>query len=307
MKKYYILLLLCIVAVTNASAQILVLRSQAKKTEKKIDQINKKGANDLKFQLRTVKKRLKNQEISKEEADSLNIYLVEKNKKEIQKQVNLVSNDLKELRAERKKITEEGRLSRSAIGKAITAIIIDEKVALKKEIEAINNRLEENEITKNEADNLKKETAEKHAKVIENKISEEELKVENQLQEFTDRQIANISVDSVEVEIKDPYYPDKKIRTMKMTPEGLSRYKKNIEKWNKIGFFEAGVIAFGLNNVMLNGKTSSDYKTWSSKFYEYGYTYKHRLTENYSPFYLRYGASLLFNNLKAENNLYLVK
>jgi len=296
-----------VITIKNMSRRDAYIRNESAKFDNKVVEIHKNGKTNLKIKLKSVKTQLKNNEISKAAADSLNINISEKNKKEIKEKVAVELKKYRKLISDYEKIREERTLSRSIRGKAITAIIIDEKVALKKEIEAINNRLEENKITKNEADKLKNETAEKHAKEIENKISEEELKVENQLQEFTDRQIANISVDSIDVELNYAHNPDKKRKTMKMTSERLSTYKKNIQESNKNRFYEAGVIAFGLNNVISNGKTSSDYKTWNSKFYEYGYTYKYRLTEAYSPFFFRWGASLLFNNLKTENNLYLVK
>lgn len=194
------------------------------------------------------------------------------------------------------------------IFKAIEKIILEEKLALRNDIKKIEEKLVTNKINKTEADSLKKEVAIKHALSIESKIALEEIKLQKIVQDYTDKQIATISIDSVNVEIKHGNWPNKKYdRTQKMTVEGLDRYKNYRKESNKKRYDEQGLIAFGLYNVIENSEISSDYKTWKSKFYEYGYTYKWRLSKNPSPFYFKYGASVVFSNLKATENLYHVK
>jgi hypothetical protein len=187
--------------------------------------------------------------------------------------------------------------------KAIEKIILEEKIALKKEIKKIENNLNDSTITSLEAEKLKKMAATKHAKNIETRITAQNKVLQKIIQEYTTKKMASISVDSVEVVTK---YGNKqnRIRTYKMTVERFNRTKKAIKEYNLRRHNEQGVIAFGVTNVINNGKISSDYKTWNSKFYEYGYTFKYRLSKNPSPYYFKYGASLVFNNLKTTNNLY---
>lgn len=194
------------------------------------------------------------------------------------------------------------------IFKAIEKIVVEEKMALKKEVEIIQNKLKSGEISTTEAENLKKSAATVSAENMEKRIALEELKLKKIIQDYTDNQIVTTSVDSVEVEMTYGNGSDKKYnRKQRMTIEYLDRYKKIIEDNNKKRYEEQGVIAFGLNNMIVDGKFSSDFKTWDSKFYEYGYTFKWRLSKNPSSFYFKYGFSLLFNNLKTTDNQYFVK
>lgn len=188
---------------------------------------------------------------------------------------------------------------------AIKKIILEEKIALKKKIESIEMNVTSKKISKNQAEKLKTDVANNSAKNIENRIALEELKLKKILQEYTDHQIVKISVDSVNVETK--YGNSKRVSKYKMTTERFNRHENFIRENNKKRFFEQGVIAFGLNNVIVDGKLSSDFKTWSSRFYEFGYTFKSRLSKDLSPFYLKYGASLLINNLQTNKDQYFVK
>lgn len=194
------------------------------------------------------------------------------------------------------------------IFKAIEKIVAEEKMALKKEVEIIENKLKAGKISSTEAENLKKSAATISAQNMEKRIALEEIELKKIIQDYTDNQIVTTSVDTIEVvRIYGNGKNKKKNYTFKYTPERLEDYKTSIEKSNQNRFYEAGVIAFGLNNVINKGELSSNYKLWNSKFYEYGYTYKYRLSKNFSPFYLRFGGSILFNNLKTEDNLYHVK
>jgi len=194
------------------------------------------------------------------------------------------------------------------IFKAIEEIILEEKIALKKEVQSIEDQLSLKKITVFEAEKLKKEVANNHALNIEKRIALQDVELQKIIQDYADNQVATISVDSVEVEMLHGNARGKKWdRKEKMTVERLNRYKKIIAEHNLKRNDEQGVIAFGLNHVIIDNKLSKDYKIGSSKFYEYGYTYKYRLSKNPSPFYFKYGASLLFNNLKTTKNLYHIK
>jgi len=138
MKKYYILLLLFIITVTNMNGQ------------------KKRGI-------------LK---------DGINIRINDPSKYEIIKKHKYPSKE---------------------VFKAIEKIILEEKIALKKEIKKIENNLNDSTITSLEAEKLKKMAATKHAKNIETRITAQNKVLQKIIQEYTTKKMASISVDSVEV------------------------------------------------------------------------------------------------------------
>lgn len=195
---------------------------------------------------------------------------------------------------------------------SISKIVLEEKMALKNKIKDIDRLLELDQITSIEAENRKKVAAEKHAASIETRVAIEESKMQQHLQDFTNEQIATITVDSIEVVIK---YGSGKYKGQERS---FKRTRASYERSKKSGFrdrpginYEQGVVAFGLNNVIVDNKISSisesDYYIWKSRFYEVGYTFKWGLFEKKRPFFFKIGGSLLFNNLKATDNRYHVK
>lgn len=293
--------MLCFATLSSTNAQNYNLQKQVKEINKKIEQIHNDAKIDLKLKLNNITERLKNKEISRSKANKLKANLKVETKKQIKEQVIIQLKKKRDLYANHKYPSKE-------IFKAIEKIILEEKLALRDKIKKIEEKLVTNKINKTEAHSLKKEAAVKHASNIESKITLEEIKLQKIVQDFTNKQIATISIDSVDVEIIHGNWSDKKRdKTRKSTTENFERRKASIVKGNERRYDEQGLIAFGLYNVIENSKTSSDYKTWKSKFYEYGYTYKWRLSKNPSPFYFKYGASVVFSNLKATDNLYHVK
>lgn len=69
------------------------------------------------------------------------------------------------------------------------------------------------------------------------------------------------------------------------------------------------VFAFGLNNLITKGRSleDSDYRVWGSHFYEWGVTYNSRLLQNHNLLHVKYGLSLMYNNLRPTDNRYFVK
>ena len=310
MKKYYSLILLFFITVVYVSAQDRGYVTKAeKKIKKRINKIHKNEENNLNKKLRDINKQLENKEITKGTSDSLIISASKKTKINIQEKVDAELDDLKRLRAYGgKRIIEYNFLKNTAIAKSIKSIILEEKVLLKKEIAIINDKIETNEISLLEADELKKEASQEHAKMIEDKISKEELKIKKRLQEFTNNQIAKISLDSIEVETKYGNFFDKRWnRKEKMSVNDIERSKQFFKKANIRRHFIQSILAFGLNNVIIDNKVSDDYKIGGSRFYEFGHAFRYRLSENSSPFYLKYGASLFFNNLRLTENRSHVK
>ncbi len=71
------------------------------------------------------------------------------------------------------------------------------------------------------------------------------------------------------------------------------------------------VFAFGLNNLINNKDLSTfdndQFKLSNSRFYEWGLTGKARLLKNSSFLQLKYGVSLIYNNLRPANNTYFAQ
>ncbi len=168
----------------------------------------------------------------------------------------------------------------------IESITADEKAALKTEVEAVNNQLINGTITKDEADSKKKKLAEARAINIESRVAavEEELKT--------------LVQDKVDGKIKDDT-----IRKHKFT----WHWKKEKDSIRNSGGQERTtsqfVFAMGANNLVTDGAVAgSDYRYWGSHFYEWGFTYNTRLAKNNNLLHLKYGLSLMYNNLRPTDN-----
>jgi hypothetical protein len=177
-----------------------------------------------------------------------------------------------------------------------------EKEFLKAEVEAINRRLDNDEISYKEAETLKKKVAKKRALNIENRIA-----------------IIN-----------------NKISLLQRNEEGYST-NENEEYVFRIGGSEGGensfvyfgkeqddkpknriydrrtssdfVLAFGLNNAIVEGQSLEDspYKFGGSRFFETGWAWKTRVFKNSNFLRFKYGFSFQINGLKPTDNKYFVK
>jgi len=170
-----------------------------------------------------------------------------------------------------------------------------EKDKLRVEVEEINKRLKNNEITAVKADELKKAAAEKRA-----------LNIENQL-DILDANVALLKRNMKELEGGDKkidsYYTSLEFLKFKERKEKQVNYD-SIPKRTTSGF----TMALGLNNVLIEGQSLDDspYKIGGSRFLELGYEFETVLVK--SGFArLRYGVSFQFNGLKADDNMYFVE
>ena len=185
----------------------------------------------------------------------------------------------------------------------IDEITQEQKDSLKIKVKEINNKLEQKEITLEQASKLKKEAAEYHAIQIESLVSIEEQKLQQLVQDKTNGKIASSS----EEEEKNTFtiggakfkldFTDKERKKR----DSLRRHKRTTTQL---------VFAMGVNNVLVNNNLESlnhsNYKFWQSHFYELGFSWKTRFTEKPSKTYFKYGFSFLWNNLRADNNRYHV-
>ncbi|PCH53961.1 MAG: hypothetical protein COC22_01225 [Flavobacteriaceae bacterium] len=175
-------------------------------------------------------------------------------------------------------------------------VLANEKEALKKEVIAIKKKLEQEEISVEEADKLKKEAAQFHAlnidnrlAIIENSISLLKRNNENKLDKTDDYSIA-----SIEIGGKGGFLTIDNKR---------SRHQHDIKTYSNL------VVAFGLNNTITEGQNLNDspYKVGGSRFFEIGWAWDTRVFKNTNAVRFKYGMSFQYNGLKPKNNRYFVE
>lgn len=188
------------------------------------------------------------------------------------------------------------------IAQNISRITVEEKEALKKEVEEINKLLETGAISSTVADERKIKAAEERAKNIETRVAQEQSKLDSLVKNQVEGKIAS-SPDSV-------YTNKKKIGIIWEVDEDdfdTWNWKSKSEKRTTSQF----VFAFGLNNLVtdddFDSLDNSDFKIWGSNFFEWGFTMNTRLMKNHNLLHLKYGLSLMYNNLRATDNRYFVK
>jgi len=207
----------------------------------------------------------------------------------------------------------------NAIANKIEKITKDEKAALKIEVEAVNEQLINGTITQEEADVRKKKLAEARAITIESKVAAAELELKKLIQEKVDGKIGRkVKVDTVMVngkativttttEITDSNYITRKggkwsIRWKE--DNSNPKYRDSIRaRRSESRTTSQFVFATGFNNLVTDGAVAnSDFRYLGSHFYEWGFTYNTRLAKNNNLLHLKYGLSLMYNNLRATEN-----
>jgi len=182
-------------------------------------------------------------------------------------------------------------------------VIAEEKEALKNEVVAINRRLNDGEISEEEANKLKEDAAEIHALNIENKIAI----IENSVA-LSDRSSIRINTEDVNIEIgTNPYrvtmavFDDDQDSFVEID---LGKPKKHDKRTHS-----NLLVAFGLNNAIIEGQSIDDspYKIGKSKFFEMGWVWSTRLLNNSNAIRLRYGFSFTFNGLNPTDGNYFVQ
>jgi len=161
-------------------------------------------------------------------------------------------------------------------------VIANEKELLTTEVDGINKRLENNEITRAEADTLKKTAAEKHALNIENKLAIVDNNIELLERNGKDDDDFDFSFNRIG---KIDFGKNDPVRYDRRTTSDL-------------------VFAVGLNNVIIDGQSLDDspYKIGGSRFAELGIAWKTRVFKNSNWLRVKYGFSFQFNGLKPEDN-----
>jgi hypothetical protein len=237
----------------------------------------------------------------------------------------------KEQLEERKKELEN-RKENISFGSSVSTISVnienitkEEKAALKKELEAVNDELLNGVISKEEAELKKQKFAETRAKNIEDRVAVEQQKLEDLVQQKVDGKIKAAEAthqsfgfyfpamkvknknDSIyfegrnykiEYEIKDSVFID-----LKGMKKSIQKNKNRSEKRTTSQF----VLAFGANNLVTNkAVANSDFYYWQSHFFEWGFTHNTRIFKNDNLLHLKYGFSVMYNNICPTDNRYFV-
>ena len=187
---------------------------------------------------------------------------------------------------------EGGVETEQTLRNARERIINEEKDALKAEVEAINRRLDDGEITAEEAERQKLDAAEKHALNIENRVAIIDNKLElmkrNPELDYDDDDSFSVIVFS-DGEVFDLTTNRRRRKYDRRTTSHL-------------------VFAFGFNNVITEGESlnDSDFKVGGSRFAELGWAWRTRVFKNSNWLRIKYGFSFAWNGLKPTDNRYYV-
>ena len=176
----------------------------------------------------------------------------------------------------------------------------EERAFLKAEVEAINKRLENGQITNEEAEILKKEAAKKRALNIENRMAIIDNKIAL-LERNDDGYQTNNDEKSSEIGVS--------IGGDEGSFAGFRIKKDDKPKKYDLRTSSDFVLAFGLNNAIIEGEKldNSPYKFGGSRFFEIGWAWKTRVFKESNFMRLKYGYSFQFNGLKPTDNQYFLQ
>lgn len=170
----------------------------------------------------------------------------------------------------------------------------EEREFLKTEVEFINQRLENGEISEIEAEQLKKEAAKKRALNIENRIAIVDNKIE--LLKRNETSYNDDTDDDVRFGISIGEF------------SGFEFNKKNKPKRYDKRTTSDLVLAAGFNNAIGDGqKIGDEYSFMQSGFIELGIAWKTRVFKDNNAVRLKYGFSFQWNKLTPKNDRYFVQ
>tara|TARA_R110001599_G_scaffold63923_6_gene178099 strand:- start:8755 stop:9828 length:1074 start_codon:yes stop_codon:yes gene_type:complete len=175
-----------------------------------------------------------------------------------------------------------------------------EREALKSEVEQINKRMDNGDLTKEEADILKRKAAENRARNIENKL----VIIENYIDLLQRNGELDLNLDLERIEIGFGAGDKDGDKIFGILVNSGNQYKMKYDRRTSSNL----IIAFGLNNSLIDGESLQDtpYKVGGSRFFELGYAWQTRVFENTNFVRINYGVSFQFNGLKPKGNTYFV-
>lgn len=203
-----------------------------------------------------------------------------------------------------------------AIANQIEMITNEEKKALKQEVKAIDDQVENGKISKEKADELKLSIATERAKNIETQVAVEEEKLAQLVKDKVDGKFAEDKTmakknGGTRIVFGGSSKDNLGDNQTEINLSSLKVYngKKDYIKRHFKRTTSQLVFAAGLNNAVTEGESlnDSDFKVWGSHFYELGLTYNSRIFKNHNLLHAKYGLSLMYNNLRATDNRYFVE
>lgn len=185
-------------------------------------------------------------------------------------------------------------------------VVLQEKNALKKEVEAINIQLENGEISASEAKDLKERAAKKRALNMENKtaIIENQIALLERNEDYTfNWEQDSLSLSNIEIGFGAKDEKNHYLFGMKIEDNRPRKPRYDIRTQSNL------VVAFGLNNAIFENGSIDDspYKIGGSRFFEIGWNWETRLLKNSNFLRVNYGLSFQFNGLKPTDNNYFVE
>ncbi len=171
-----------------------------------------------------------------------------------------------------------------------------EKEALRKEVEDINERLADEMISAQEAKTLKESAAKRRALNIEDRIAI----IDNRIA-LLERNKGEVLQTNRDFSISD----DGKGISIMVNDEPWRIFERREPKYDRRTYSDF-VFAFGLNNAVIDGESLEDspYKIGGSRFAELGWSWRTRVFENSNFMRFNYGFSFQFNGLKPKDNQY---
>lgn len=196
----------------------------------------------------------------------------------------------------------ENELKINALKRLKVNIESQERESLKEEIEAINQRLDDDKITAKEAEELKKEAAKKRAANIENRLA------------IIDNKIALLKRND------SGYNPNDsdgdgfvfRIGGDEDSSESFMYFGKKSndkpKKYDKRTTYDI-VFAIGFNNALIEGQSLDDspYKLGGSGFVELGFNWETRVFKNTNFLRFKYGFSFQWNKFDIKDDKFFVQ
>lgn len=179
-------------------------------------------------------------------------------------------------------------------------VSLQEKEALKTEVEQINDRVTRGILSEEEARLQKESAARKRALNIENRIAIIDHKIalleRNKGEVLKDEKEVSVFEDGVGISIN-----------VGDEPWDVFGHRNKVPKYDRRTYSDF-VFAIGFNNAVIKGQSFNDspYKVGGSRFFEYGWAWRTRVFKKSNFMRFHYGFSFQNNGLKPEDNNYFV-
>jgi len=183
------------------------------------------------------------------------------------------------------------------ISNEMEVIISKEQTWLKNKVDETNELMASNKLSTEEAENIKKEAAIQSAQRLEKELAPLEMQLS---QLVKDKAEGNVTMER-NVEEKNDSDSDEKAFNFTYKPKKTKKVIKGESRTTS-----QGVFAIGLNSVLIEGDINSlndsDFSLNNSRFYEWGFTNKTRMFKHHNLLHLKYGLSLMYNNLRPNED-----